>query len=249
MICYVDMEHELALQKPEERAVHQSHLTDVGRRLEEISGDVCAVQHYTQLTPQWLRTSGVGALVLGGNVTDWVEYDEADLQKMYRIIRSAEWPILGICGGLQLIGMAHGVPLGPMRRLAERERDPGPSYAPGYLKEWGFVPARVLKPDPLFEGLEEEPIFLAAHYWEVKETPPGFELLASSDVCRVQVIRQIGKAVYGTQFHPEAYVGNGAGSLGWLINLTYPEGYTGEHMDGHRLLSNFFEIVSDGRSL
>jgi GMP synthase-like glutamine amidotransferase len=237
------MEHQVALQSPEERAVHRSHCADVQRRLEETCGDVCVVQHYTQVTQRWLRASGVRALLLGGNVTDWAEYGEVDLLKMYRIIRSAEWPILGLCGGLQLIAMAHGAPLGPMRRLAEGEQDPNAGYGPGYFKEWGFVPVRVLKPDPLFEGLGEEPVFLAAHYWEVKETPPGFELLASSDVCRVQAIRQVGKSVYGTQFHPEAYVEGEHDRRGWLIDLVYPEGYLGEQTDGRRLLANFLKAA------
>ena len=240
MICYVDMEHEKALQSAEERAVHQAHCVDVKRRLEETSGDVCVVQRYERVTRQWLSESEIKALVISGNVTDWAEYDEAALAEMYRIIRSAELPILGICGGLQLIAMAYGASLGPMRQLKEGEDDPYLDFAPGYFKEWGFVPVRVLKSDPLFDGLGEEPVFLAAHYWEVREVPPGFELLASSDACRIQVIRRTGKLVYGTQFHPEAYTEGEADRRSPLVNLVYPEGYTEEQTDGRKLLVNFF---------
>jgi len=243
MICYVDIEHEQALQSAEKRAVHQAHCADVKLRLEEISGAICLVQHYRRITRQWLGESEIKALIISGNATDWAEYDEADLLKMIRIIRNAELSILGLCGGFQLIAMAHGAPLGPIRRLEEGEEDPYEGFAPGYFKEWGFVPMRVLKSAPLFEGLENKPVFLAAHYWEVKETPPGFELLASSDACRIQAIKQVGKPVYGTQFHPEAYIEGQAGRPSWLVNLIYPGGYTKEQMDGRQLLANFFRTA------
>lgn len=243
MICYVDMEHEKSLQSAEKEAAHQAHCVDVKRRLEETSGDVCLVRHYKHITRQWLSELEIWALIISGNETDWAEYDEASLLEMYRVIRSAELPILGICGGCQLIAMAHEIPLGPMRRLEEGEKDPYDGFALGYFKAWGFVPVRVLKSDPLFAGLREEPVFLAAHYWEVKEIPPGFELLASSDTCRIQAIRRTGKLVYGTQFHPEAYTEGQADRRSPLVNLIYPEGYPEEQTDGRKLLVNFFRVA------
>ena len=85
------------------------------------------------------------------------------------------------------------------------------------------MPVRVIQPDLLFEGLWREPVFWQSHYWEMKEIPPGFELLASTDECPIQAIRQAGKPVYGTQFHPEQY--------------------TEEYPDGRKLLANFFRIA------
>jgi GMP synthase-like glutamine amidotransferase len=228
----------------EKRAVRQDHRAYIKSRIEEISHNVCLVQRYGQVTRQWLQESRAKALLISGNTTEWAEYDEVDLVKMYRIIRSAELPILGICGGCQLIAMAHEASLGPIRRLKEGEEDPYKDFAPGYFKEWGFVPLQILKPDPLFDGLAKSPRFLAAHYWEVKEVPADFDLLASSDFCRIQAIKQVGKPVYGTQFHPEAYTeGKQADRRGWLINWVYPEGYTEEETDGRRLLVNFFRIA------
>ena len=244
MICYVDIEHEKALQSAEKRMAHQDQCADVKRRLEETSGDDCIVQRYRHVTREWLSELEIRALVISGNVTDWAEYDEADLLEMYRIIQSAALPILGLCGGFQLIAMVHGVSLGPIRRLEEGEEDPYEDFAPGYFKEWGFMPMRVLKSDPLFDGLEEEPVFLAAHYWEIKEVPEDFELLASSDTCRIQAIRRTGKLVYGTQFHPEAYTERQAGRRSWLVNHVYPEGYAEEQTDGRILLVDFFRAAS-----
>ena len=240
MICYVDIEHRKALPGADEQAAHRTYCANVKLRLEGTSGDVCLVQHYTCVTQQSLRELETKALIISGNTTEWAEYDEADLLEMSRIIRNAEMPILGFCGGCHLIAMAHSAPLGPIRRLEEGEEDPCKEYAPGYFKEWGFIPVHVLKSDPLFGGLGERPRFLAAHYWEIKETPPGFELLACSDSCRIQAIKQVGKPVYGTQFHPEAYTEGQVAHRSWPIDLVYPEGYTEEQVDGRRLLMNFF---------
>ena len=244
MICYVDMEHELAMQDEAERAAHEAHCLDIRNRLERASGDVCVVQRYTCVTQAWVRSSRTRALIIGGNVTDWIEYDEADLLRLCEIIRSAELPIFGICGGCQLVGMAHDVPLGLIRRLEEGEHDPHEGLSPGYYKEWGFLPIHVVEPDPLFDGLGEGPVFLEAHYCEVKEVPTGFKLLASSDACRIQAIRRTDKLVCATQFHPEAYTGAGTRNHSWLVNLVYPEGYEGkEHPEGRSLLVNFFKLA------
>lgn len=223
MICYVDLEHEKFIQSPQKGTAHLVQCMGVKSRLEEISGKACLVQRYSHVTRRRLREWGIQALIIGGNRTDWAEYGEADLAEMGRLIRAAELPMLGICGGLQLIAIAHGAPLGPMRQLKERESDPHPGFAPGYFKEWDFKPVRVLKSDPLFDGLGQAPLLFEEHYWEVKEAPPGFEVLASTDVCRVQALRRTGSLVYGTQFHPERY--------------------TPEHAEGRRLLANFFKLA------
>jgi len=244
VICYIDIEHEQALDSAEKRAVRQAHRVYIKSRMEEISRDVCLVQGYRQVAQQWLRESRAKALIISGNTTEWTEYDEADLAKMCRIIRDTEIPLLGFCGGLQLIAMAHGASIGPIRCLEEGEEDPDEKYVPGYFKEWGFTPLQILKPDPLFDGMAKSPRFLAAHYWEVKQIPTGFELLASSPFCRIQAIKQTGKTVYGTQFHPEAYTeGRNSDRRGWLINWVYPAGYAEEETDGRRLLVNFFRIA------
>jgi GMP synthase-like glutamine amidotransferase len=223
MICYVDIEHKKVLQDEEKRQAHLVERADIKLKLEEISGEPCLVQHYSRVTRQRVREWDVRALIIGLNRTDWADYDDTDLAEMYRIVRAAELPIIGLCGGGQLIARAQGVPVGPIRQLQEGEEDPSPDYGPGYFKEWGFTPVRVVQPDPLFDGLGEQPVFHQEHYWEVKQTPPHFEVLASTDECRIQVIKHVEKMVYGTQFHPERY--------------------TEEQPDGRRLLINFFKLA------
>ena len=229
MICYVDIEHESILQDPEKRQGHLARRMDVKLRLEEISGQVCLVQRYSRVTRERLKEWGIQALLISGCAADWSEYSDTGFAEMYRIIRAGELPIVGLCGGHQLIARAYGTPLGPMRRLKEGEEDVYPDLGPGYHKEWDFTPVRVLKADPIFEGLGENPVFLEAHYWEVKEVPPGFELLASTDVCRIQAIKHTSQLVYGTQFHPECYY--------------FSEEEETLYYDGRDLLANFFKMA------
>jgi len=223
MICYVDIEHERILRDPEKRKTHLTRMMNHKLKLEEISGQPCLVERYPRVSGERLRQWGIKALFISGNEADWEEYGEGDFAELHHIIRTADLPILGFCGGHQLIAMAHGAPLGPMRRLREGEDDPLEGYQPGWLKEWEFTPVRVLRPDPLFDGLGEEPVFFEAHYWEVKEVPPGFEVLAATDECRIQAIKHQEKLIYGTQFHPEEY--------------------TEEQADGRTLIANFCRLA------
>ena len=229
MICYVDIEHEKVYQDPEKRPGLLVRRMEDKLRLEEISGQPCLLQRYARVTRQRLEEWGIRALVISGCGADWSEYSEAGLAEMYRIIRAADLPILGLCGGHQLIAMAYGAPLGALRLLEEGEEDVYPSLGPGYYKEWGFTPVRVVKADPIFADLGEEPVFVEAHYWEVKKVPPGFELLASTDVCRIQAIKHTDQLVYGTQFHPECY---------YLSEEEETLRY-----DGRKLLANFFRLA------
>lgn len=243
MICYVDIEHEKVLDDAKRNVSYLAMRMGVQLRLEEISGEPCLVQRYTNVTRRRLREWNIRALVISGNSTDWEEYPEGTWDEMGEIIRAAEVPIIGLCGGCQLIAMAHGAPLGPLRRLNEGEQDPCPRFAPGYFKESGFKPVRILAFDPLFEGLGEMPIFLESHYWEVKQAPPGFSVLASTDDCPIQVIKRQDRPVYGVQFHPEGYTERPYDPRSLLANLVYPEGYPEAQPDGRRLLANFFKIA------
>ena len=243
MICFVDIEHQSWLENPETRASHLAYCMDVKLKLEEITGRPCIVQRYADVTPQRLRELRVAALVISGNATAWHSYDDADLAVLREIIRSAPWPILGLCGGHQLIAMAHGCNVAPMRRLRPGEPDVTTLSGPGYLKEWGFMAVEMVEADPIFEGLGPSPVFLEAHYCEVKELPAGFQLLASSRDCPIQVMKRPDKPVYGTQFHPEGYTEAPHDRRNSLVNLIYPGGLAGARPDGREFLANFFRIA------
>jgi GMP synthase-like glutamine amidotransferase len=243
MICYVDIEHERFLASPDTRHSHLSWCMDVKLKLEEISGFPCIVQRYRDVSYQRLRDLGVAAVVISGNAAGFEEYEENAFVELQEIIRQADWPIIGFCGGLQLIAMAHGAPVAPMRRLRPGEPESTTLSGPGYLKEWGFMPVDVVEADPIFDGLGPSPVFLEAHYCEVRQLPLGFEALASSHDCRIQVMKQFDKLVYGTQFHPEGYTEGPRDRRSSLVDLVYPGGYPEARPAGRGLLANFFRIA------
>ena len=243
MISLVSIEHDRWLEEPETRAAHLAYCMDVKLKVEKMTGRPCLVQRYTDVTRQRLRALGIVALLISGNAVAFKEYDNGAFAEIYHIIRDAQWPVLGFCGGHQLIAMAHGSTIAPMRRLRPGEPDVTKLSGPGYLKEWGFMPVAVVAADPLLDGLGPAPIFLQVHHCEVKELPAGFKLLASSDDCPIQMIRRVDRPVYGTQFHPEGYTERARDRRNSLVNLVYPGGYPEARPAGRDLLANFFRIV------
>jgi GMP synthase-like glutamine amidotransferase len=243
LICFVSLEHDSWLEHPETRDAHLTYCMDVKLKVEAMTGHPCLVQRYTDVTPQRLQALGIAALLIGGNATGWSGYDQGDLAELYDIVRAAQWPILGFCGGHQIIAMAHGSNVAPMRRLRPGEPDVTDLSAPGYLKEWGFMPVHVVDADPILEGLGASPVFLQVHYCEVKELPRGFKVLASSDECRIQMIRRLDRPVYGTQSHPEGYTEWAHDWRNPLVKLVYPGGYPQARLAGRDLLANFFRIA------
>jgi GMP synthase-like glutamine amidotransferase len=243
MICFVSIEHQSWLEGPENRASHLAYCMDVKLKVEEMTGRPCLVQRYQDVAQGRLTELGIEALLIGGNATDWQNYDHKDLATLKEMVRKAECPILGFCGGLQLIAMTYGATVAPMRRLRPGEPDATTLSAPGYLKEWGFMPVDVVKADPIFGGQGESPVYLQVHSCEVKEVPLGFRVLASSKDCWIQVLKQIDKPVYGTQSHPESYTEAPNDRRNPLVNLVYPEGYPRAQIAGRELMANFFRIA------
>lgn len=244
MLCFVDIEHDSWLQDNGNWHSHNSYCMDVKLKLEALSGQPCLVQRYMDVTRERLRAWQVNAVLISGNASDWSVYQDDCLEELGAIIREGEWPILGFCGGHQLIAMAHGAPVGPMRHLKPGEPEITTLSAPGFLKEWGYMPVDVVVPDPLLEGLGSAPIFLEVHYCELKEPPEGFEVLASTNDCCIQVLKRKDKPIYGTQFHPEAYTEWPHDQRNSLVNLVYPDGYPHARSDGRTLISNFLGMVT-----
>lgn len=243
MILFIDIEHEKILQDPARRDDHLAGLMDIKLRLEEIADEPCLVVRYDRVRVEKLASLGIRCLIISGNATDWEEYPAGAFDPLYEIIHAADIPILGICGGHQLIAMAFGITCGPIRPLDQDEEDVTDLSAPGYYKEWGFLPIELEQEDPLLEALGASPIFLEAHYWEVKELPAESTLLASRPTCRVQIMRHRDRPIYGVQFHPEAYTEWEGDMRSRLVRLVYGNHFPGIFPAGKKLLRNFLRIA------
>ncbi len=101
------------------------------------------------------------------------------------LIQSCQVPLLGICGGMQLIGRAFG------RSITESAPVVGRCVV-------------TLEPDvPIFAGVSREVTLFQRHRYKLSGLPPNCDLIARSDSCEVEGLRHRSKPVYGMQAHLE----------------------------------------------
>jgi GMP synthase (glutamine-hydrolysing) len=222
-VLYLDIEHPVALLDRRKRARHLRGIHRKAQILRDLSGCGCMAQSFIWIDGSNLNDLPLLAIVVSGNTTDWENYKPSQLRQPFEAIRNSGVPVLGLCGGHQLVGKAFGGRVAPMRRLREDELDPYPDYRSGYFKEKGFMEVKVDVGHPLFRGLGERIVVSESHYCEIKRVPGVLRVIASSPDCRVQAIAHRSKPVFGVQFHPE--------------------NFDDDHPDGKRVLENFFELA------
>jgi GMP synthase (glutamine-hydrolysing) len=223
VVCLVDIQHPDVIRRQLQTMRHplqEARPAVLRSRLRTLSGLDCLVLHQSELRAAELDRPLVKAILFGGRSKT---LSRAKDEEYFPLIRSTRIPLLGLCGGCQLIGSAFGAKTVALRKLRAGETDPNPKYHPGQYKEWGFLPVNVGRPDPLFASLPREIVVREMHAYQMAEPPADFELLASTAECRVQAVRHRTRIVYGTQFHPEAY--------------------DAEHTHGQTVLENFFRLA------
>ncbi len=118
------------------------------------------------------------------------------------LIRACWKPVLGICGGFQIIATEWGAPIGD-------------THCPVY----GRTEVRVLEDDDLFKGLGSTFQAFSKHRYCVKHPPVGFRTIAESvQGSYVYALKGIDAPVYGVQFHPERRL-EGARILQNFLNI------------------------------
>jgi GMP synthase-like glutamine amidotransferase len=133
----------------------------------------------------WIARRGADALVLSGSdrstteSTPWMIEEE----EVLRAAVDLRLPTLAVCFGHQLLGKALGV------TVSTRE------------KRVGLIEIASLG-DAAFAGLGRTIVVPEQHSDQITDVPEGFEIVATSDYCRVQAMRHVSGAIYGVQFHP-----------------------------------------------
>jgi GMP synthase (glutamine-hydrolysing) len=102
-----------------------------------------------------------------------------------RLILNGRVPILGICFGHQVIGAAFG---GKILKMEKKQE--------GKEEIW------IKKDEDILKGLKNPFFAFENHYFEIN-LPDGFELLASSKGCEIEVMKHVNRDIYGVQFHLE----------------------------------------------
>jgi GMP synthase (glutamine-hydrolysing) len=147
------------------------------------------VQAGASVSTSWYEDVDVGgadAVVLSGSSAPWSAHDPAELDRLGEAIRSSGHPVLGVCGGLQLLA-----------------RFAGGTVSAAATPEHGLLPIELRDRTDLFRGLQDRIVVYQDHHDEVTTLPDGFRLLASSAECAVQAIADPERRWWGTQFHPE----------------------------------------------
>ena len=94
-------------------------------------------------------------------------------------------PILGICYGMQLIAKQFG------------------TVENSQIKEYGKTTLKVKKAGRLLHSLMPQEQVWMSHGDNIEYPGPGFDLLASTKSCKIAVMENNTKKLYGLQFHPE----------------------------------------------
>ena len=135
---------------------------------------------------EWIRGGAARALVLSGSdrsigeALPWMLEEKELLRKAV----AARVPVLAICFGHQLLGEAFGA------GIVTRE------------KRIGLFEVEIVGGDPAFDGIGGTATVPEQHADQLSRVPVAFDLIATSDYCRVQAMRHAEAPAYGMQFHP-----------------------------------------------
>ena len=126
-----------------------------------------------------------GAPILLSQIEDKSEY-----LKVAELFLSLKVPILGICFGHQIIGMAYGAEV----KMGQEDRN--------------SQTINIRKDDAILVGLKPQ-FIMAEDHCEFIDLPSDFDLLGSSKIAEVEIMKHQSSKVYGCQFHPEVSGQNG----------------------------------------
>jgi GMP synthase (glutamine-hydrolysing) len=128
---------------------------------------------------------GVDALVLSGGAPR-VALDVDRMGRNGEYLDRADFPILGICAGMQFTCTKFGGKTEPAK-----------------IPEFGKALLFVDEEDELFRGVPRQFSVWESHNDEVTVVPDSFQVLAHSENCLYEAVKMKTRPIYGLQFHPE----------------------------------------------
>ncbi|HEU4642239.1 MAG TPA: glutamine-hydrolyzing GMP synthase, partial [Gemmatimonadaceae bacterium] len=134
----------------------------------------------------WIRAWQPTGIILSGGPSS--VYDEGAPTAPREIFDVA--PTLGVCYGMNLIAHLLGGAIAPAERREYGRADLVVDCAKGLFG--GFAPG------------DRTPVWMS-HGDQVREAPPGFEVLAHSENSPVAAFRHRERPIFGMQFHPEVH--------------------------------------------
>jgi len=188
------------------------------------------------------------AIVISGTLRDFDYYKESILADFGQFIRATKIPVLAICGGHQLVGLSFGARVVTLDKLEQHEQ------REDRRQEYQYRFIRITDPDdPIFQNIAsidpETPAdqqrnarilrVWQNHGLQLDRVPEGFKLLATSYLCRNQMMvkRSDGQLIYTVQFHLEKSFED------WNKSRTRWE-HPNESRDGRILFENFLNLAT-----
>ena len=143
---------------------------------------------YSDVKPCDISLTEIGkmrpdGIILSGGPSSVYEHNAPIMNKK---VLDLKIPVLGICYGEQLIG-----------------KYVGGTVLAGKLKEFGKKELIVKKNGRLLKNLSKKEQVWMSHGDLVAELPKDFEILASTDTCRIAAFENEKRKLYGIQFHAE----------------------------------------------
>jgi GMP synthase-like glutamine amidotransferase len=197
------------------------------------------------------------AIVMSGTLSDFDYYNPAQLKKFEKFIKKTKTPVLAICGAHQLVGMSFGAKLKTLDALEPSEK------RTNRVVEYQYRFIKIVdETDPIFAGVAAADESRESRVWQdytleddilrvwqnhglqVEGVPEGFNLLATSYLCKNQMmVKQTGgQMIYAVQFHLEKSFED------WSKNPTRWE-HPNESRDGRILFENFLKLALKHKKL
>jgi GMP synthase-like glutamine amidotransferase len=181
------------------------------------------------------------AIVLSGTLRDFDYYQQSMLDDFGHFVRETKIPVLAICGGHQLVGLSFGARVVTLDKLEQHEQ----RLERPHEYQYRFI--RIIDPeDPIFKNInfsdQQTPARILRvwqnHGLQLDRVPEGFKLLATSYLCRNQMMvkRSDGQLIYTVQFHLEKSFED------WNKNRTRWE-HPNDSRDGRILFENFLTLA------
>lgn len=188
----------------------QNIVNNIKRLVREPEIEVCHLSEIAEAAARYRPQ----AIVMSGTLTDFDYYHPQIIEDFGQFVRPTQIPVLGICGGHQLVGLGFGARVVTLDHQEQHERRADRSF------EYQYRFIRITAPeDPIFQGIHDEESGVWQDYttearilrvWQnhglqLDRMPEGFQSLAASYLCRIQmmVLRTDEQLIYGVQFHLE----------------------------------------------
>ena len=198
--------------------------------------------HLAELNDATVAAFDPDAIVLSGTLRDFDFYQPELLAGFNQFIHHARVPVLGICGGHQLVGQAFGA------TVTTIDGKPPETRRSGRLIEYQYRFVKITDAhDPIFTGVEDRPVprwqkyterrhllrVWQNHGLEIDRLPDGFNHLARGYLSEYQMIvkRTPEQLIYAVQFHLEKSFQDWQADNYWE--------HRNESRDGRLLFDNF----------